>query len=527
MNEFSIGNMLPQVPISEKSNSGKKHKVVKNDKGETVPDVCPKCGSKVKVFFKGEPVFLCSNKKCNKYFGVVPVNECASITETTSDGLIGFAMDGVKYIHAHYEKDKKEPTGNQNCLLCTWCGEAFMRGIKAPPRPVYSPRDSIFNIKCEDIVVNPKKVNIKNKSDVLKIVGDNIGSRWYCHVNWSDSEGGHEFMLINSGGKIYVADFQEGYVLPINDRKVKYYFEEINYKNSFIVRLDTQTFNCELFKRMNDRNKTLLWDSKLDIPYMVKEGLLSKKEATKYYNGLHEEASITEACKDVKAARKFVSDVEKLAKKYDANYFIVTDGASGIHNDGNPAVKNARDSHIEWEKKNGHDPYEDWSGKQGSKTESTKGSYLNMKDSLANELAFMYFESDNDTDIPDLIEPIVKELESKGYQVKYASPGHINTRFNNDRNKDGVINSKMTSTARVIFSRDYRFKATPQGWEWRILHNNSKALYVKPYTFNEKMGNAEEAFKKWQTFYITNLKTWAAELPKVGSDAKTSPDTNF
>lgn len=72
---------------------------------------------------------------------------------------------------------------------------------------------------------------------------------------------------------------------------------------------------------------------------------------------------IEEACKDLKSAREFVSKVGELAKKYDANYFIVTDGASGIHNNGNPAVKNARDSQIKWEKKHGFDPDEDWSKK--------------------------------------------------------------------------------------------------------------------------------------------------------------------
>ena len=46
-----------------------KKKVVKNDEGGIVPDVCPKCGSKVGLYIKGEPVYLCSNKKCNKYFG--------------------------------------------------------------------------------------------------------------------------------------------------------------------------------------------------------------------------------------------------------------------------------------------------------------------------------------------------------------------------------------------------------------------------------------------------------------------------
>ena len=48
---------------------------VKNDKGEEVPKVCPKCGSKIGVFLRGEPVYLCTNKECNKFFGVVPFNE--------------------------------------------------------------------------------------------------------------------------------------------------------------------------------------------------------------------------------------------------------------------------------------------------------------------------------------------------------------------------------------------------------------------------------------------------------------------
>lgn len=44
----------------------------KNDKGETVPEFCPKCGSKIGVFIQGEPVFLCTNKDCKKYFGTLP-----------------------------------------------------------------------------------------------------------------------------------------------------------------------------------------------------------------------------------------------------------------------------------------------------------------------------------------------------------------------------------------------------------------------------------------------------------------------
>ena len=54
----------------------------KNDKGEKVPEVCPKCGSKIGVFLRGEPVYLCTNKECEKFFGVVPFKESTETMET-------------------------------------------------------------------------------------------------------------------------------------------------------------------------------------------------------------------------------------------------------------------------------------------------------------------------------------------------------------------------------------------------------------------------------------------------------------
>ena len=50
--------------------SESKKKVVKNDKGEVVPDACDKCGGEVVVQIHGEPVYVC--KDCGKYFGTVP-----------------------------------------------------------------------------------------------------------------------------------------------------------------------------------------------------------------------------------------------------------------------------------------------------------------------------------------------------------------------------------------------------------------------------------------------------------------------
>ncbi len=59
-------------------------------------------------------------------------------------------------------------------------------------------------------------------------------------------------------------------------------------------------------------------------------------------------------------ARRFVVEVSELAKSYGLNYFVVTDGASGISNVDNPAVANARKCHEEWELANGIDPEEEW-----------------------------------------------------------------------------------------------------------------------------------------------------------------------
>lgn len=70
-------NPKARVNINESANTLFTEGKVKyvNDKGQKVPKVCPKCGSKVGIYFKGEPVFICSNKECKKYFGVLPFNE--------------------------------------------------------------------------------------------------------------------------------------------------------------------------------------------------------------------------------------------------------------------------------------------------------------------------------------------------------------------------------------------------------------------------------------------------------------------
>lgn len=62
-----------------------------------------------------------------------------------------------------------------------------------------------------------------------------------------------------------------------------------------------------------------------------------------------------------KEARSFCSEVKELAKKYNLDFFVVTEGASSYSCSKNTeAVKEARKSHVKWESSKGFDPLEDW-----------------------------------------------------------------------------------------------------------------------------------------------------------------------
>ena len=163
------------------------------------------------------------------------------------------------------EKDTKEPTGNQNCLLCTWCAEAQFRNISILPRPVYSPRDIIFKYTNANIVKYHRKVYFKNKNELIKKVLR--GKRFYCHVNWKTSSGGHELLLLNIDKEIFVMDPQAGLLENINSNEGNYYFKDINYENSFIVRLDNKTINKDLLKYNND-SYILEFDETNDLKYL-------------------------------------------------------------------------------------------------------------------------------------------------------------------------------------------------------------------------------------------------------------------
>lgn len=151
---------------------------------------------------------------------------------------------------------------NQNCKLCTWAVELQMRGEDFLPRPVYSPRDTVFEISGENIVVNPQVQKIASVSDVEKqVLSSDNGSRFYCHVNWKDSNGGHEFLLINDNGTVLIVDSQANYIGKLSDDSE--YFKDINFENSYISRLDDKAINQEVSK-YNDFDYVVEWDDTID-----------------------------------------------------------------------------------------------------------------------------------------------------------------------------------------------------------------------------------------------------------------------
>lgn len=194
-------------------------------------------------------------------------------------GILKFAQKIADKIHDKAEADSKEPTTNQNCLLCSWTAEANCRGEMILPRAVYSPRDPALDIKPEDIIDNCKRLSIRGFDNLLEHLQDakDKFARWYCHVNWKDSKGGHEFLIIKvDEGKYAILDAQQGEVKPLTDHD--YHFRDINWDNSYICRIDNKRFNFTKFERINNATPTP-WDPKKDIPYMLREGLITKEEA--------------------------------------------------------------------------------------------------------------------------------------------------------------------------------------------------------------------------------------------------------
>ena len=212
------------------------------------------------------------------------------------------------------------PAGNQNCQVCTWAMECQSRGMNTLPRPVYSPRDPVFDMDGVDIVKGATKEKITDSNEVAsKVLEAGDGARFYTHVKWDEGSGGHEFITANIKGKAYVIDAQQGVVDPIDGKKGKTYFDGVDFGESFVARMDNKDLNSDTLK-MNDSKNVVNWDWDKDAIYMAKNNMLSDSDYVDVRKKLSSEAlkefdQIQTAKERVKEASKTRDAVEDIVKR--------------------------------------------------------------------------------------------------------------------------------------------------------------------------------------------------------------------
>ena len=222
--------------------------------------------------------------------------------------------------------------------------------------------------------------------------------------------------------------------------------------------------------------------------------------------------AVNEACKDVATARKFVREVEKIAKRYDANYFIVTDGASGIHNNGNPAVKNARDAQVKWEKENGYDPDEDWSK---NPINEALNDIKNGVNPYGNK-TFYHLSFDEDLDEKTLVPRVPEWI--KGMKEKDKDFESKLEKFKTENNPDGY-GYEDPKTPRICFSNSIEGALNAIINPNKRLHLAGKQIYVfvpeKP--ISEYKTRTNKVIKKNGDVFDANVtnEMWILEPCKV------------
>ena len=234
----------------------------------------------------------------------------------------------IKRIYTKTKKEEKQPTGNQNCLLCTWCVEAWFRGIDMLPRAVYSPTDKIFDFEGYDIIKRPTKITIEDKNDIKKFVlagGDR--SRFYVHFKWKNGNGGHEFLLINIRDEIYLIDAQSNILEKITSPKVNSYFRDVDYSQSFIVRADDKEINMSMLKYNDMEPKEFTSD---DMKYINDNDLIKKE-----YTDIEGDISVNESSDSI---------FDKILKLNDRlnNYEYM------VPNNGNPITHIKNDDFVKY-----------------------------------------------------------------------------------------------------------------------------------------------------------------------------------
>ena len=122
-----------------------KKKIIKNDKGEVVPEKCDKCGGKVALQIHGEPVYLC--KDCGKYFGTMPFSLKEGKLNESFESIYDVYDDYQIYdLLSEFEKDKRNGiTVKQWNLIPAQQYHTLLKRYMASPEMARIPYNVVYN----------------------------------------------------------------------------------------------------------------------------------------------------------------------------------------------------------------------------------------------------------------------------------------------------------------------------------------------------------------------------------------------
>ena len=160
-------------------------KTIYNNEGEVVPEVCPKCGSKVGIFIQGEPVYLCTNKECRNFFGVVPFN---SVEE-------GYIFDD-KTVYLNTESVGE--IANKNILFITGLSGG---GKSTFTNLLVNNNDNVVVVHLDEMIGDTRNKNHLSKIDknVFKLLTAEYGSEnkfYETMKSWQTDEVRDNYELI-------------------------------------------------------------------------------------------------------------------------------------------------------------------------------------------------------------------------------------------------------------------------------------------------------------------------------------------
>ena len=160
-----------------------------------------------------------------------------------------------------------------------------------------------------------------------------------------------------------------------------------------------------------------------------------------------------------------------------------------------------------------------YNARENEAKKNVKKAQLSLHESVSNNLNNLV--TTEAANMEDEIKGVVNTFNSKGYTVKYASPGHINLRKKEDREPDGVYYNKLYTDARVMFTDDFGLSkhTAPKHWKWRMV-DGCDYLDAKELAYDEKDGTPNEAFKKYKSEAMEALREFAKSLPKRGESEK-------